>query len=146
MSKLIFILLTALMFEAVGVVFLSKGLKQIGELRQVSVPEIARLISRGLTNPNILLGVMFEAIFFAGLLYLLSKRDVSVVWPLTALGFVVTTIAAKLFLHEHVSSLRWAGVSLIVLGAALITLSDRAKPAVAQPEPTPPASGQSRLD
>ena len=146
MSKLIFILLTALMFEAVGVVFLSKGLKQIGELRQVSVPEIARLISRGLTNPNILLGVMFEAIFFAGLLYLLSKRDVSVVWPLTALGFVVTTSAAKLFLQEHVSSLRWAGVSLIVLGAALITLSDRAKPAVAQPEPTPPASGQSRLD
>jgi len=50
---------------------------------------------------------------------------VSFVWPLTALGFVLTTIAAKCWLHEEVSLLRWGGVLLIVLGAGLITYSEK---------------------
>jgi hypothetical protein len=47
------------------------------------------LIKRGATNKSILTGVFFEAIFFGFLLYLLSQKDVSIVWPLTALGFVI---------------------------------------------------------
>jgi drug/metabolite transporter (DMT)-like permease len=32
-----------------------------------------------------------------------------------------------LFLHEEVSSIRWAGVFLVMLGAALISYSEHAK-------------------
>ena len=84
MFKLILILLVALVFEAVGVVFLSKGLKQIGELGAWTISEVSRLVWRGLTNPNVLIGVLFEAIFFCGLLVLMSRGDVSFVWPLTS--------------------------------------------------------------
>ena len=127
MSKYIFILLVALLFEAVGVVFLSKGLKEIGEVSRVSVSEVLGIIGRGARNPNLLLGVLFEAIFFGALLYLLSQRDVSLIWPLTSLGFVVTAVAARVFLHEQVSAVRWAGVLLIVLGAGLVTWSEKLK-------------------
>ena len=44
------------------------------------------------------------------------------------LGFVVATVAGAIFLHEHVSSLRWAGVILSMIGAALIGTSGQAKP------------------
>ena len=125
MWKLVVILLIGLVLEAVGVVFLSKGLKQIGESPAISFSEILRLITRGATNANVLLGVACEAGFFGTLLYLMSRGDVSFVWPLTSLGFVLTTLAAKFFLHEHVSSLRWGGVFLIVLGAGLITYSEK---------------------
>ncbi len=135
MGKFLVILIVALMFEAVGVVFLSGGLKQIGEPQKMNVPEVAALIKRGATNRNILAGVFFEAVFFGGLLYLLSQRDVSLIWPLTSLGFVLTAIAARLFLGEQVSALRWAGVCLIMLGAGLITYSEKRKP----PEPAMPA-------
>ena len=94
MAKLVVILITALILEAIGEVFLSKGLKQIGEIKHFSIPEIKGVIGRGITNRNILLGVFFEALFFGGLLTLMSKGDVSFVWPLTSLGFVLTTIAA----------------------------------------------------
>jgi drug/metabolite transporter (DMT)-like permease len=136
MTKLIAILLTGLVLEAVGVVFLSQGLHEIGELKKISAGEIGRLIARGVTNKNLLLGVFFEACFFGVLLYLLSQKDVSVVWPLTSLGFVITALAAHLVRHEQVSALRWAGVAVIVVGAALVALSDQSKAKPVEPAAT----------
>ena len=133
MLRFVVILLIGLVLEAVGVVLLSRGLKDIGELQGVTVAEVVRLAKSGVTHPKILLGVAFEAAFFGILLFLLSRADVSLVWPLTSLGFVITALAAKFDLHEHVSGLRWAGVALIVLGAALVSWSERAK------APPPPA-------
>lgn len=141
MLKIICILLLALILEAVGVVFLSKGLKEIGEVSRTSLSDIAGVVARGAQNPNLLLGVLFEAVFFGALLYLLSQRDVSLIWPLTSLGFVITAIAARLFLHEEVSWVRWSGVLLIVLGAGLVTWSEKLKHHQAQ-ETNAPVSKQ----
>ena len=137
MTKILIVLILALVVEAVGVVSLSKGLKQIGEVQTVSAGEIGRIIGRGATNPSVLLGVALEAAFFGALLYLLSQRDVSLIWPLTSLGFVITAIAAKYILKEEVSALRWAGVALIVVGAALVSYSEKAK--TKPPESAPAA-------
>lgn len=126
MSKLLCILLVALIFEAIGVVFLKKGIQQVGDVQRISVSEITRVIKNGVTNKFVLTGVFFEAVFFGMLLVLMSKGDISMIWPLTALGFVITTIAAKFVLHEQVSATRWSGVVLIVLGAALISWSEQA--------------------
>ncbi|MEW6155884.1 MAG: EamA family transporter [Verrucomicrobiota bacterium] len=133
MPKLILILVVALIFEAVGVVYLSKGLKQIGSPEKITAAAVLRLVGSGVTNANVLLGVFFEAMFFGGLLILMSKGDVSFVWPLTSLGFVLTTLAAKIFLHEHVSGLRWMGVLLIMAGAFLITYTESIKPSSVGP-------------
>ena len=136
MPKLILILLIGLTLEAMGVVYLSAGLKQIGEPRQITPGEVRRLIARGLTNRNVLLGVLMEAAFFVTLLILLKFWDVSLVWPLTSLGFVLTTLAAKYIRHEDVSAMRWAGVFLIMAGAVLVGYSEKLKSPV-------PAAGQS---
>src|SRR5579863_8059628 len=125
MTKLLIILIIGLCFEAVGVVYLNKGLKQVGEVQKISVSEIIRVVKSGVTNHRILLGVFFEALFFGCLLVLMSKGTVSFIWPLTSLGFVLTTIAAKFILHEEVSALRWCGVLLIMLGAGVITYTEK---------------------
>ncbi|MBM3876989.1 MAG: hypothetical protein FJ386_09760 [Verrucomicrobia bacterium] len=127
MTKLLLVLIVALMFEAVGVVYLSRGLKQIGEPAQITAREILRLVGRGASNRSILLGVLMETIFFGALLYLLSQRDVSLIWPLTALGFVITGLAARFILNEQISAARWAGIALIVAGAAIISWSEKSK-------------------
>jgi drug/metabolite transporter (DMT)-like permease len=125
MLKLLLILLIGLVFESTGVVLLKKGMTQIGEVRTVNRTEVVRVLKAGVTNPQVLLGVFFEALFFACLLILMSKSDISFLWPLTGLSFVFATIAAMLFLQEQVSGLRWAGVVLIMLGAALISYSQQ---------------------
>lgn len=127
MVKLLLILLIGLVFESTGVVLLKKGMTQIGEVRAVNVREIVRVTKAGLTSPQILLGVFFEALFFICLLILMSQSDISFLWPLTGLSFVFATVAAVWFLHEQVSSLRWIGVVLIVLGAGLISYSEQNK-------------------
>ncbi|MDB6030725.1 MAG: hypothetical protein JWM16_1063 [Verrucomicrobiales bacterium] len=138
MYKLIGILLVALVLEAIGVVWLSQGLKQIGELREFTLSEILRLVGKGATNQWLLLGVLFETIFFVTLLYLLKNWDVSLIWPLTSLGFVITTGAAKFLRHEEVNTWRWSGVALIVVGATLVGYSEHAKRnARADPSPAP---------
>ncbi len=144
MLKFLIILLIGLVFEAVGVVYLGQGLREIGELKRVNAGEIARLVSRGATNRNILLGVGFEAAFFGILLYLLSQRDVSFIWPLTSLGFVITVLAARLLRHEEVSALRWAGVGLIVVGAALVAWSEQIKTRPPPPEAPVTAASTAR--
>ena len=58
---------------------------------------------------------------------MLSRRDVSFIWPLTSLGMIFTTVAAGTFLHEKVSVVRWAGVLLIAVGALLTSYSEQVK-------------------
>ncbi|MGH7969929.1 MAG: EamA family transporter, partial [Limisphaerales bacterium] len=131
MSKLLLILLIGLVFESTGVVLLKKGMTQIGEIKLSSASDAVRVVKAGVTNGRILLGVFFEALFFVCLLILMARSDISFLWPLTALSFVFATLAAMLFLHEQVSSLRWLGVILIMLGAALISYSEHNKEAKA---------------
>jgi uncharacterized membrane protein len=131
MFKLLFILLIGLVFESTGVVLLKKGMSQLGGMNAASVSEIARVIKSGATHPQILLGV-----FFACLLLLMARSDISFLWPVTALSFVFATLAAMWFLGEQVSAIRWIGVVLIMAGAALISYSEHAKPAPSVPAAT----------
>ena len=127
MVKLVAILLLGLVFESTGVVLLKKGMTQIGTVQSITAPEVVRIVKAGLCNPEILLGVFFEALFFVCLLVLMSKSDISFLWPLTALSFVFATLAAIWFLHEQVSPVRWVGVVLIMVGAAFISYSEHTK-------------------
>jgi drug/metabolite transporter (DMT)-like permease len=127
MAKLLIILLIGLMFESAGVVLLKKGMTQAPELKTMSFHEVVRVLKAGLTNHQILLGVFFEALFFVCLLVLMARSDISFLWPLTGLSFVFATLAAMWFLHEQVSSVRWVGVVLIMLGAGLISYSEQQK-------------------
>ena len=135
MIKLFSILIIGLIFESAGVVSLKIGITQIGDMKAVSVAELVKVVKAGVTNVSVLFGVFCEAVFFASLLIIMSKSDISFLWPLTGLSFVFATFAAMWFLHERVSSVRWAGVVFIMIGAALISYSEHAKP-----KPPPPSA------
>jgi len=141
MARLLVILLIGLAFESTGVVLLKTGMTRIGEVRTLNTKEVLRVLKAGVTSPQILLGVFCEALFFVSLLILMAKSDISFLWPLTGLSFVFATLAALWFLDERVSVVRWAGVVLIMLGAALISYSEHSKPKpppVSTPEPAKP--------
>lgn len=138
MAKLLLILFIGLVFESTGVVLLKKGMAEVGDVKTMSLGEIARVVKAGITNTQILLGVFFEALFFVCLLVLMARSDISFLWPMTGLSFVFATVAAIFFLREQVSTVRWVGVILIMLGAALISYSEHVreegKPSTAPPD------------
>jgi drug/metabolite transporter (DMT)-like permease len=139
MTKILLILVVAFTFEAAGVITLKRGLDQIGPRyteRKAATPpwkNLLKLIGDWFTNRDVLVGLVLETAFFILLQYLLGQRDVSFIWPLTALSFVMTTLAAQFFLHERVDAVRWGGVVLIVMGAALISYGEQHKPKAAEP-------------
>ena len=141
MTRMLIVLLVGLLLEAVGVVLISRGQKELKAEARFEVKAMVRLVAEAATNRNILTGVALEAGFFFCLLFLLSRADVSFIWPLTAMGFVVTTLSAKFLLKEEVSPLRWFGVFLIVLGAGVIVYTEKARapkdPVEAKPVETP---------
>ena len=127
MFKYVIILFIGICFEAAGVVYLSRGIKQINDPAVTGGGSLGQIILAGATNPSVLLGVLFQATFFCSLLYLLGKADVSFIWPLTSFGLVLTTFSAKFILDENVSILRWCGVLFIVIGSSMIIYSEKSK-------------------
>ena len=51
---------------------------------------------------------------------LMSWADLSYILPVTAVGYVLSAIAARVFLAEQISVLRWSGTLLIVAGIVLV--------------------------
>ena len=142
MFKYVVILLIGICFEAAGVVYLSRGIKQINDPSVAGGGPLGQLILAGATNPSVLFGVLFQATFFGTLLYLLGQADVSFIWPLTSFGLVLTTLSAKFILDENVSMLRWCGVLFIVIGSSMIIYSEKAKErAVARVQETGQVAG-----
>ena len=69
---------------------------------------------------------------------LLGWADLTYVLPVTALGYVLSTALAAVFLGEHVSAKRWLGTGLIVCGTALVARGG-------QPEMSPGGRGASSV-
>jgi drug/metabolite transporter (DMT)-like permease len=107
---------------SIGDVFITRGMKQIGEISTIRPLELVRVAGRALSNPSFLAGLLFMAVSYFSFLAALARADLSLVLPATSISFVVTTIGAKLFLKEHISVSRWAGILLVCLGVALISI------------------------
>jgi drug/metabolite transporter (DMT)-like permease len=106
-----------------GDIAVSHAMKQIGEVHPLTPAIIFRVLGRAFRMGWIWIGIALMAVGFFSLLALLSWADVSVVVPATALSYVAGAFGAKFLLHEDVTPVRWAGVLLVCLGVALISMS-----------------------
>ena len=72
------------------------------------------------------------AIYGAGTLlwiYAVSQRNISFLYPLTALTYVTVALGGKFFFGEAISSGRWFGIGVVVLGVAMLQLSAKGEQA-----------------
>jgi drug/metabolite transporter (DMT)-like permease len=134
MATVLTVLLIAFSIEAVAIAILKRGLDVIGarynarRATQSWGRNLLGLVGDWFTQRNVITGVFLKAVFFVLLQYLIGLRDISFIWPLTAVSFVMTTLTAQFLLRERVAAVRWGGVALIVLGAALISFSENNVP------------------
>lgn len=103
--------------SACGDTLLARGMKDLGP---VSLAHPAELI-HAVFSPWVAAGIIFLIGFFASYLTALSWADLTYVLPASSLGYVIMTILARVWLHEHVSTLRWAGVLFITAGVGFVT-------------------------
>jgi drug/metabolite transporter (DMT)-like permease len=72
-------------------------------------------------SPWIALGVAVYALEFVLWFAALSRTQLSVAFPFTALGYVGVVLASRYILKERISLRRWAGIGTIVVGVVLVT-------------------------
>jgi uncharacterized membrane protein len=112
--------------NAFGDFFMKRGLP---ESVQLSTP---LQYLGALFQPWVALGVVLLILWQMSRMALLSWADLSYVLPVTSIGYVLVALTAKVFLHEHVSPWRWAGILLIVAGVTLVSRTA----AISSPETT----------
>ena len=105
-----------------GELCVTKAMKAVGEVTSFHPAAILRTFGRALRVPWMWLGVALMATAFFSLLAVLSKENVSLVVPVTALNYGAGALGGKFFLGEKVSARRWAGVLLVCAGVAVVVM------------------------
>ena len=95
---------------------LSRGLHDVGPL----VSFAPRPYIHALLNPLVVAGVALLMVWLISQLSLLSRVDLSYVLPVTSISYVLTALMGKFLLHEPVSTERWIGIGLVVVGVSLV--------------------------
>ena len=89
---------------------------------------------RALAHPWVVAGVLLMLGWFISRLMLLSWADLSYVLPVTSFSYVVSALLGAILLHEDVSVVHWAGISLITLGVGFTIFT--------RPGTTPPGGDE----
>lgn len=121
--KTFIFLLIAVFAQAVGNTCLSKGMKTIAASTQAVEALSLGLLVDAMGVPLIWVGILCLIVFFGCFAALLSWADLSFVLPASSFGYILNVAFASHFLGEPVSSTRWAGTLLIVVGVVLVSRS-----------------------
>lgn len=73
-----------------------------------------------LFDPFVAAGVAMQVWWMLSRLKLFSVADLTFVIPVTAVGYVLTSLLGKIFLHEVITPLRWSGIALVCVGSVLV--------------------------
>jgi drug/metabolite transporter (DMT)-like permease len=105
-----------------GEIAVTHGMKSTGEPERLRPKQLLQFLARAVCSGWFWVGIPLMAFSFYALLILLSWQPISFVIPASALSNVVGTLGAKYILKEEVSTARWAGVVLVCIGVALVSL------------------------
>jgi uncharacterized membrane protein len=112
-----------LMVIAVAQFIMKLGMSSGAVQASLARGDFAAVAAATLFNP-LVVGGLVAYVLGAGLwLFVLSKAELSLVYPFVALGFIMTMLMGAFLLHEAVGTYRVVGTLLIAVGAVLVARS-----------------------
>jgi len=117
------LVMICIIFGAVGQILMKSGMAQIGEINDLEGFINLNTIFYIITNAYVLSGLLLYAVSAFLWLGALSILDVSYMYPLLSLAYVITAMFAFVLLKENITLFRWVGIALVVAGGFLITRS-----------------------
>ncbi len=113
------LLALVLVLRPFGNLSLAWGMKHFSQALSIN----PFLYLQAMLNPYVAMGILALILALLTRMALLSLADLSFVLPLTAMGYIFSTLLGKFFLREQVTLERWLGTLLIFLGTAVVTSS-----------------------
>jgi len=113
------------LLETLSHLCFKKGAGLLAGLQIHNLNDIFTFVFTTLTNGYVWLGLILVFIIFASWSTILSKIDLSLATPATSFSYVMVALVSWVFLHEHISPLRWAGILFILAGVATLSINSR---------------------
>lgn len=123
MLRVVIAMIIASAATASGQVLIRKGMQELGALETYAPLEVLTYFWHALTNPYVIVGTVFNGIFYFLLIASLSWADVTVAVPFTAMEYAFAAILAVTLLQEVVPPMRWVGIVLVIVGVLLVSVS-----------------------
>jgi drug/metabolite transporter (DMT)-like permease len=108
-----------------GELCVTRAMKAVGEVKDFRPAALVGVIARALQVWWMWAGLTLMGTAFFSLLVMLSRQNVSLVVPVTALSYGAGALGGKFFLGEQVTPRRWAGVLLVCIGVTLVIMGRR---------------------
>jgi drug/metabolite transporter (DMT)-like permease len=117
------LVLICVVFGALGQVAMKSGMKQMPRINSISDLLDSKTVMAIFGNAYVMGGLILYMVSAFLWLGAMSTLDVSFMYPLLSLAYVVTAVFAIIYLGEIVTFSRWAGIALVVIGCVLILRS-----------------------
>lgn len=114
------LILLAVLLGATGQIIMKMGMKIYGEVTATSV--WGQLVPI-LRVPQVFFGFVCYGLSAVLWIAVVSNVDLSLAYPMVSLAYVLVFLASWLFLGEHISAMRLAGLVIIVAGVLVISRS-----------------------
>ncbi len=113
---------------ALGAILLASTghlLIKLGLIASVQSPAGSALehIVHTLLQPAVFFGLAIYGIGTLLWISAVSRRNISFLYPLTALNYVIVSVGGHLWFAEKIPAGRWLGIAIVVLGVGLLQLS-----------------------
>ena len=109
--------------STLGDLLLARGMRKCGAVKWQGFIALFSQVKRIVLTPEIPAAIFCMAVFFFTWLALLSRADLSLILPMTAVTYVLNGLGAGPFLGEKVGRRRWIGIWVITVGVAVVTLT-----------------------
>ena len=123
MTAIIFsLILFSVGLNAGAQLLLKNGMNTIGSFN-FNTQNLLPIAFKVASNPCIISGLFIYVMSVMVWLMVLSRTDVSLAYPMTSLGYIVTAIAGLILFQEPLSPTRIIGILIIMTGVYVITRS-----------------------
>jgi multidrug transporter EmrE-like cation transporter len=117
------LVLICVLAGAAGQILWKHGMSNLDEINGARDLIQIQTIYNIFTDKYVFLGTILYGIALILWLGAMSTLEISFMYPMLSMGYVITAIFAFAFLGEQVGSIRWLGIALVVVGCFLITKS-----------------------
>ena len=123
MLKIMFLVILAEILTAVGQVLLKKSANEAESYNLSRLDAHAMFLKDVLSNPALWCGFGAMALGLLFWIIALAQGDLSLVFSLGSMQYIIILFAAHIFLGEKIDRMKFIGTLLVVFGIVIITLS-----------------------
>jgi uncharacterized membrane protein len=114
------IMATSILLAVAGQLLMKRGMTSFGSF---PVSQLLANIIPMFLNPWVFIGFACFGLSSVFWLVVLSRFEISFVYPMVSVAYVLVALFSLIFLKENVSLVRWLGIGVIICGVILISRS-----------------------